>query len=1551
MYFFFCRLKTINKSALEELHAEPSKAMDPDYHEKARAQNPVASSSTSGGSIPRGPGSGLLWWQKANRRPPGRKKKSYYRLKPEVFDDPAPESYSRLDRRRDHDDDDDDYHRSQKSQRGGKGGKRGRPLKALTIRNIVGSPDYVPEFDEDLVAKNKKYYESTSALHRERQFIDSPPSQRYQKRKKKVRYEYNYSSSPTSDSDLDSEANRAANAILKETKTTNDEILSQYPDLEIMDDYTAQILKTLPVNDLVTLLNSVSKGSNSVLSVQSCVEENGETTIYVVEEERPKPGASTSASAQQSDAAAESSESVALTNANGEPITNVALDEDPEQLSVNYDTNNVGITVTESGGLQVTEVTEVVTPRPPPLQPAPGYLTSKRANEDRYRYKSLAGNPEPVTVVSSASLASPISTVTVAETSSREEFDQSIIQQAMETMNPSSGAEVKPLMPVIYYKCKDSNQIFSVPVTHEQAINIAAGKAEYRPDLGKVVPMNNNEASAEVKDDKSLLQPSRSATPMSSHEVRGEIDIRPLSPACSEHSVRTCASIGASSAAGVAPSAADLRRQQSQQGEKPYDLGIANDVNGDDDDDEIEIEIQTDEAGNIISTNAETLLKKVGNDDNDNANDVTENSTSSTNPVTPTTTSHIQIIPRQPILYNAAHIQHNNQDSYTSRSSISHEYNTATDYQNALTINTASAFQTIATTTQQPLLSMTHSVSTHSIGCGDDLADVVPSASTPEPKPPKESRTIAIQTSPSKDASNDDSNGDDDGTTVGIQTQTSPDFKKRRQRVVLCVSDSGPDSSDDDVIVVKPMSNPEVTKGSNSEIPTSWLVDDTVHSVYIFQVHYNEAMWQTCGISEDTDIQLLISDDSDDTANHPNPDTRHCDLFAPAKVTHGQPSSPAEEEHSVTTPIAVEHNIITNIREKSNDNNIYDYANSEVIPSGPMSATEAIHGEPSGTSVSGPEEHSITSPTSGEYNVPTNDKTEMSYENNSVLSNNPDCAINEVVINEPMEMCTADESQVADDERNALQNVSSMTTEELGAECSSTKENQSEIEKDANNRRKDAGNMGEAFESVTPTTTSFVTPLPSKLNDGADYVDVTLNDAEDDRSTSPDSVRLLPRSPVYRPRTSGIFSRKGNIKFGGTSLRIKLRAPSAKSRSKSKSYVEDIANDADAEDDEFDDDYDDDDDDDEEDDDIDPPEYPSFTRRKSKEEKVSEQQHTDDGTETEPGDEHPNSEGWESEFADNNDDGEANSQQSIPESSEISQRGTEKQVSQETEIPKTDEQCVTIGQASQIGETSQIDEQSVTVAQLSPGNATPQTDEESVTLGQASQQSPTPEMDEQCVTLGQASQESPTPEMDEQSVILEQASQESPTSEMDEQGVILEQASQESPTPEMDEQGVILEQASQESPTPVMDEQDVILEQAPQQSPTPEMDEQGVILEQASQESPTPEMDEQRVILEQAQQEDATPQNDEQTSQEAVLHLSQLASGDLDASSNDGSLDGTKPLPDEKSPESNDGQDEKKLLTKEMKTQSLPSSPMPKEISQVSWLSLMQITRVITDRN
>ena len=1619
MYFFFCRLKTINKSALEELNAEPSKKMDPDYapdyHEKAHAQKPVASSFTSGGSIPRGPGSGLLWWQKANRRPPGRKKKSYYRLKPEVFDDPVPETYSRLDKRKNDDDDDDDYHRSQKSQRGGKGGRRGRPLKALTIRNIVGSPDYVPEFDEDLVAKNKKYYESTSALHRERQFIDSPPSQRYQKRKKKVRYEYNYSSSPTSDSDLDSEANRAANAILKETKTTNDEILSQYPDLEIMDDYTAQILKTLPVNDLVTLLNSVSKGSNSVLSVQSCVEENGETTIYVVEEERPKQGASASASAsaQPSDVVEDSSESVALTNANGEPITNVALDEDPELLSVNYDANNVGITVTESGGLQVTEVAEIVTPRPPPLQPAPGYLTSKTraANEDRYKYKSLAGNPEPITVVSSssASLASPISTVTVAETTSREDFDQSIIQQAMETMNPSSGAEVKPLMPVIYYKCKDSNQIFSVPVTHEQAISIAAGKAEYRPDLGKVVPINNNEASADVKDDKSLMPPSRSTTPMSSHEVRGEIDIRPLSPACSEPSVRTYASIGASSAAGAAPSAADLRRQQQrrQQDETPYDLGIADDVNDDDDDDEIEIEIQTDEAGNIISTNAETLLKKVGSDDNDNTNDITKNSTTTTNPVTPTTTSHIQIIPRQPILYNAAHIQHNNQDSYTSRSSISHEYNTATDYQNVLTINTASAFQTVATTQQQqqqqqPLLSMTHSVSTHSIGCGDDLVDSASSSRTPEPKPPKESRTIAIQTSPAKDASNDDSNGDDDGTTVGIQTQTSPDLKKRRQRVVLHVSDSGPDSNDDDVIVVKPRSNPEVTEGSNSEIPASWIVDDTVYPLYVFQSEYNAAMWQTCGLSEEAGIHLLISDDSNDAATHPNPDTQHYALFSPADVTHGEAkvtSKSSEEEHSLTKPTAVEHNIVAN--DQSNENYIYDHTNSEVIPSGTMSAAEATHGEPSGTSGSVPEVHTVTSPTSGEYNTPTSDITEMSNENNSVLSNSPDYANDEVVINEPMEMCIADESQVADDERNTLQNASSMAMEELSVECSSTKENQSEIEKDANNQRKDAGKLGEVFESVTPSTTSSVTPLPSKLNDGADYVDVAVNDAEDDRSTSPDSVRLLPQSPLYRPRTSGIFSRKGNIKFGGTSLRIKLRAPTSKS--KSKSYADDIANDADAEDDdydEFDNDYDDDDDDD--DDDIDPPEYPSFTRRKSREEKMSEQQQTDDGTETEPGDEHPNSEGWKSEFADDNDNGDAISQQSIPESSDISQSVKEKQVSQGSETPQIEEQGVTIGQASPLSETLENDEQSVTAAQLSQVSATPQTDEQGVTLEQVSQESATPEIDEQIVTIGQASQDSETPEMDEQGVTLEQASQESATPHTDEQGVTLEQvsqesatpeideqivtigqASQDSETPEMDEQGVTLEQASQESATPEMDEQSVTLAQASQESATPEiheksvtldqatpeMDEQGVTLvqasqesaapeadeesvtlAQASQESATPEMDEVSVTLEQASHENTTPETDERASQEAVLHLSQLASRDLDASPKDGSLDKSKPLQDENSPESNEGKDEKKDLKEEMKTRSLPASPKPKETSQVSWLSLMQITLIITGR-
>ena len=585
----------------------------------------------------------------------------------------------------------------------------------------------------------------------------------------------------------------------------------------------------------------------------------------------------------------------------------------------------------------------------------------------------------------------------------------------------------------------------------------------------------------------------------------------------------------------------------------------------------------------------------------------------------------------------------------------------------------------------------------------------------------------------------------------------------------------------------------------------------------------------------------------------------------------------------------------------------------------------------------------VTSPTSGEYNTPTSDRTEMSNENNSVLSNSPDYANDEVVINEPMEMCIADESQVADDERNTLQNASSMAMEELSVECSSTKENQSEIEKDANNQRKDAGKLGEVFESVTPSTSS-VTPLPSKLNDGADYGDVAVNDAEDDRSTSPDSVRLLPHSPVYRPRTSGIFSRKGNIKFGGTSLRIKLRAPTSKS--KSKSYADDIANDADAEDDdydEFDDDYDDDDDDD--DDDIDPPEYPSFTRRKSREEKMSEQQQTDDGTETEPGDDQPNSEGWESEFADDNDDGEANSQQRIPESSEISQSVKEQQASQESETPRIDEQIVTIGQTSQGNETLQIDEQSVTVTQLSQVSATP------LTIGQASQDSETPEMDEQGVTLEQTSQESATPEMDEHGVTLGQASEESTTPQIDEQIVTIGQASQGSETPQIDEQGVTLEQASQANATPEMDEQCVTLEQASQESATPEMDEQGVLLEQTSQESATPEMDDQGVTLEQASHENTTPETDERASQEAVVHLSQLASGNFDANPKDGSLDETKLLQDEKSPESNKGKDRKEELKEEMKTRSLPASPKPKETSQVSWLPLMQIKLILTDRN
>ena len=1532
-------MKTINKTALEEENVEPSKEMDPDYapdyQDKARAQKPVASTSTSGASIPRGPGSGLLWWQKANRRPPGRKKKSYYRLKPEVFDDPAPETYSRLDKRKDNDDDDDDYYRSQKSQRGGKGGRRGRPLKALTIRNIVGSPDYVPEFDEDLVAKKKEYYQSTSALHRERQFIDSPPSsQRYQKRKKKVRYEYNYSSSPTSDSDLDSEANRAANAILKETKTTNDEILRQYPDLEIMDDYTAQILKTLPVNDLVTLLNSVNKGSNSVLSVQSCVEENGETTIYVVEEERPKQGAA--ASTQPSDVAEESSESVALTNANGEPITNVSLDEDPEQLNVNFDSSNVGISVTESGGLQVTEVTEIVTPRPPPLQPAPGYLMSKTraANEDRYKYKSLAGNPEPITVVSSsdASLASPIGTVTVAETSSREDFDQSIIQQAMETMNPSSGAEAKPLMPVIYYKCKDSNQIFSVPVTHEQAISIAAGKAEYRPDLGKVVPMNNNEGYV-IKDDKSSLPPSRSATPMSSHEARGEIDIRPTSPAYSDHSIRTSASLEASSAAGQ-------QRQQDRRNdvdEKRYDLNIV-----DDDDDEIEIEIQTDEAGNIISTNAETLLKKVGSGDNDNANNITKNSTDTTNLVIPSTTSHIQTIPRQPILYNAAHIQHSNQDSYASRSSISHEYNTATDYQNPLTINTGSAFQTVTAThqqqQQQPLLNVIPSVSTHSIACGDDSVDVVVRVSTPEPKPPKESRTIAIQTSPTKDASNDNNEDDDDRTAVGIQTQTSPN----RQ-----VTDFGLDSNDDDVIVVESESNAEVTEGSNSEIPTSWIVHDTVYPLYAFQVHYNEAIWQACGLSLDTDIQLLISDDSDDTATHPSPDTPHNTLLSPAEVTHGKPkvtSSSAGKDHSVTSLTADDHTIIANdTAEKSNENGICDYANNEVTIIDTMSAVEVTQGEPSVTNDSGREEHTVTSPNVTEHSVLSDDKTEMSNENSNVISYSPDHANKEVEINRAMEICTEDDSQVADDERTTLLNASSMETEQFSVECSSTKGNQCEIENNANNQQKDANNLGDVFESVTPLTSS-VTPLTSKVD--ARPNEAVVNDVEDDRSTSPDSIRLS-QSPVYQQRTLGIFGRK-NIKFGGTSLRIKLRAP--------KSYADDIANDADAEDDdydEFDDDYDDDDEDEEDDDDIDPPEYPSFTRTKSREDKMSEQQQTDDGTETEPGDDGPNSEGWESEFADENDGIDAVSTQSIPKSSEIAQGVEEEQAVQENETPQIDEQDVSVGQISQESETPQVDEQSGTVEQasqeseplnmdehcvtneqLTQENTTPQPGEQGVTLEQASQESVTPEIDAQGVSMIQVSQEDMPLHTDEQVIALEQASQENVTPQPDEQDVTLEQASQEGVTPQPDEQDVTLEQASQESVTPQPDEQDVTLEQTSQEGVTPQPDEQDVTLEQASQENTASETDEKGVTLEQALEESATPQSDEQASQEAVLHLSQLANVDLDPKNP--SLDEMQPLQDEQSPESNEGKDGNKELKEEMKTRSLPASPYPKEVSQVS---------------
>ena len=1181
----------------------------PDYTEEghARAQQPVPS--TSGRLVPRGPGSGLMWWQKANRRAPGRRKKGYYRLKPEVFDDPDPEigRQHRVGKFHTGNEDYDEY-----QHRRGRGQVQKRSVKALTIRNIVGSPDYVPELDNDFVVKNKMYLDqdrpsssSASGLTRERQYIDHPPPSSIQKKhkRKRVRYQYDYSSSPTSDSDLESEGNRAANAILKETKpsaaTTNEAILSQYPDLEITDDYTAQILKTLPVPDLVTLLNSVGKGSNSVLSVQSCVEENGETTIYVVEEERgPR------SQQNPSDITEESSESLVptQTDANGEHVTSVALDEDPDQFQAGHDGNELQ---------PVTDMSEILRPPPPPLQPAPDLLLSKgkAANYERYKYKSLAGNKEPSEtegkeVQQQNSSQDKQNETTVAQSGkgyksiensdlgthalgqpvpAGDDIDQSILQQAMETMNPSAGAEVKPLMPLIYYKCKGSNQIFSVPVTHDQAISIAAGRAEYRPDLGKVLPLNKNKTVIEpslLKGDDSVKQaPSRSAIPQIDNSERPHIDIRPPSPMSSSHSPGVTPSQRGTPdpAATGAGTSADLGGPvalTAQIDDEHYEVNIAEDINSEDDDDddnddddEIEIEIQTDEHGNIIGTN--TLHKKADH------HPETSNSSSNSNASSPVTTSHpVGNTPHTPILYNAAHIQHNlsNQDVLTNRNSLSAQYSNSVtaDYENIITNNTLHVMPSNTSQLQQSMLQLpsskssnvatgtivsTHPVSTHSIACGEEPINVR-TATSATAKPHKESRTIAIQTSPIHDASDDDH---DNGASVGIQTQTSPIRRRRRKPIVLTISDS-----DDDLIEVNSRSNMKVTEWSDSEIPLSPIAHDTIYPLYAYQIHYEESLWRAYGLNIETDFELYLSDG---TATNSNPDLQFHSIFSPSDVTsqgYGATDDRISGEYSGTESKSHRH-----------DSTADDHLNTNVV------------------------RDTIV------QNQISNETTEINIEMHS--------------------------TQVSEN----CEDGHSMDTIALPLECSSSGENQLNVNtKDAGNSNENDNNLEELFKSVTPLD-SPVTPLSTNVDDESNNVVISNKTGSIGSSTGHDAVTSGPGN-LNKVLESALYSHiaqrkplgigRKAIRIGRKNIRINQKPHL------SDDLTDDIDNDADVEDDEFDDDdydngYDD------EDYIVDPPEYPSFTGvtgRTSTDGSSPREELTDDGTETEPGDENPNSEGWDS---------------------------------------------------------------------------------------------------------------------------------------------------------------------------------------------------------------------------------------------------------------------------------------------------------------------------------
>ncbi len=612
---------------------------------------------------------------------------------------------------------------------------------------------------------------------------------------------------------------------------TNDAILRQYPDLTINDAYTAQILRTLPVQDLITLLNSIKKGAHSVLSVQSCVEKDGETTIYVVEEERPSNGVS-----------------------GDDAIPQMALTD--------------GGATQHASGHQADGMDFLLSP--------PAHVIQVATEEQ------LAACPAVLEDVA---------------------LDPTIVHQTPETTGDGEG-----VAPSIYYRCPKTNQLFSVPVTHDQAVSISAGEAEYHPELGRVVPL-----------------PPGSSTPLSD--------------------------TGGSPQSSRLADAALLGVQDT-----PYYNGVPEEE--EEEEEEMEIEIQTDEAGNIIGTNGTITIRPrrestpvpsppvpsvptqgvpnpvvpfravcsvpasssaVGVASSQGVTGagplypavpsaavpclptpspagpleaapspavsplaVPSTAVPSTTPnpavpstAIPSTGRHSPASPRpvptrspyRPILYNAAHIQR-------------HVPTRSTSPQRGATRPPAAAapstpvpralFAASRSQTQQ-----TPSTS-QSVGCEDDPISPQNTDANQQTShsghTPKHNACMATQTSLGLNPPDGRDRGD--GESVAMETQTTPVARPRRPPRVVCVLDS---DEEDAILETLASASPCITWWDTSSI----IVHDTVYALYAHQLHYEECVWEAYGGQR----RRVEDDDSDDTAtNSSPPGTRYDAMFSPERV-------------------------------------------------------------------------------------------------------------------------------------------------------------------------------------------------------------------------------------------------------------------------------------------------------------------------------------------------------------------------------------------------------------------------------------------------------------------------------------------------------------------------------------------------------------------------------------------------------------------------------------------------------------------------------------------